>query len=192
MIRGLFTLVGAAGAAILVWGATQVGTGTLGGYWTAYGLLAGAGLTMAVAQLFGGWTKWGWPRITGGVFLLGFLPALVVAGWVLLAGQPEANWFQRHLNDWSDTLGIGGFVDDLREVPGVLAFALGLVFGFTFDTKGPLPSPVSFGGPRDQVAEELAELEAEEGTAPPEPGSIVYQPAPPGSGIEPQRDSGDT
>ncbi len=51
---------------------------------------------MALSQLFGGWTKWGWPRISVGVLLIGFLPVLVVGGWVLLAGQPDANWFQRH------------------------------------------------------------------------------------------------
>ena len=32
------------------------------------GIVAGAGLTMALSQLFGGWTKWGWPRISAGVF----------------------------------------------------------------------------------------------------------------------------
>ena len=30
-----------------------------------------------------------------------------------------------------------GLVDDLRAVLAVLAFGLGLVFGFTFDTSGP-------------------------------------------------------
>jgi hypothetical protein len=92
---------------------------------------------MAVSQLAGGWTKWGVPRISAGVFLIGFLPVLVVAGWVLLAGQPDANWFQRHVDSWSGSIAIDGPVHDLRAVLAVLAFGLGLVFGLTFDTSGP-------------------------------------------------------
>jgi hypothetical protein len=139
--RGVFTLAGAGIAGLLVWISTQVGEGTTGGYWAVYGLLAGAGLTMALSQLVGGWTKWGWPRVSAGVFAAGFLPVLVAAGWVLLAGQPNANWFQRHIVAWSGHAGIGGIVDDLRAYLGVLAFGLGLVFGFTFDTTGPVVRP---------------------------------------------------
>ena len=140
-VRGVFTVVGAGAAGLLIWVSTQIGQGTVGGYWAVYGILAGAGLTMALSQLFGGWTKWGWPRISAGVFVIGFLPVLVTAGWVLLAGQPEANWFQRHITSWSGSIAIDGLVDDLRTYLGVLAFGLGLVFGFTFDTSGPLPPP---------------------------------------------------
>ena len=140
-VRGVFTVVGAGAAGLLIWISTQIGQGTLGGYWAVYGILAGAGLTMALSQLFGGWTKWGWPRVSAGVFVIGFLPVLVCAGWVLLAGQPDANWFQRHTTSWSNDIAIDGIVDDLRLYLGVLAFGLGLVFGFTFDTSGPLPSP---------------------------------------------------
>ena len=139
-VRGVFTVVGAGAAGLLIWISTQIGQGTLGGYWAVYGILAGAGLTMALSQLFGGWTKWGWPRVSAGVFVIGFLPVLVCAGWVLLAGQPDANWFQRHITSWSNDIAIDGIVDDLRLYLGVLAFGLGLVFGFTFDTSGPLPS----------------------------------------------------
>jgi hypothetical protein len=144
-VRGVFTVAGAGIAGLLIWISTQIGEGTTGGYWALYGILAGAGLTMALSQLFGGWTKWGWPRISATVFLIGFLPVLVAAGWVLLAGQPEANWFQRHVVSWSGHAGIDGLVDDLRQYLGVLAFGLGLVFGFTFDTAGPIErrEPVS-------------------------------------------------
>jgi hypothetical protein len=147
-VRGVFTVAGAGIAGLLIWTSSQIGAGTTGGYWAVYGLIAGAGLTMALAQLFGGWTKWGWPRLSIGVFAFGFLPVLVAAGWVLLAGQPDANWFQRHVTSWSGHAGIGGIVDDLREYLGVLAFGLGLVYGFTFDTTGPRvvappPAPVA-------------------------------------------------
>lgn len=137
-VRGVFTVAGAGIAGLLVWIATQIDPNGLGGYWAVYGILAGAGLTMALSQLVGGWTKWGWPRVSLGVFLIGFLPALVAAGWVLLAAQPDANWAQRHVSAWSGDIGIRGLVGDLREYLAVLAFGLGLVLGFTFDTAGPL------------------------------------------------------
>ena len=86
--RGIATLAGAAVAGVLLWFATQVGTESAGEYWATYGLIAAAGLTMALSQILGGWTKWGWPRLSLGVFLLGFLPVLLVGVWVLLARQP--------------------------------------------------------------------------------------------------------
>jgi hypothetical protein len=136
-VRGVATLVGAGVAGGLIWLSTQVGQSSTGGYWAAMGILAGAGLVMALSQLAGGWTKWGMPRISAGVFLIGFLPVLLVAGWVLLAGQPDSNWFQRHIDSWSGSIAIDGPVHDLRSVIAVVAFGLGLVFGLTFDTTGP-------------------------------------------------------
>jgi hypothetical protein len=137
LTRGIFTLVGVAAAVALVWIAAQIGDDSTADYWALYGLIGAAGLVMALSQLLGGWTKWGWPRLSGMVFLLGFLPALVVAVWVLGAGQPGENWLQQHVVDWSDTLGIGGVVEDLLDLAGPLAFLAGLTFGFTFDTSGP-------------------------------------------------------
>jgi hypothetical protein len=171
-VRGVFTVIGAGVAGLLIWISTQIGQGTLGGYWAVHGILAGAGLTMALSQLFGGWTKWGWPRISTGVFVIGFLPVLVAAGWVLLAGQPDANWFQRHTTSWSNDISIDGLVDDLRTYLGVLAFGLGLVFGFTFDTSGPLPPPEL----RRRAPETV-----EEGVPPepaPEQPTVIEPPAP--------------
>jgi hypothetical protein len=137
LTRGTITLLGAAAAGALIWLATQVDRGTTGGYWSAYGLLAAAGLTMALSQILGGWTKWGWPRISLNVFLLAFLPVLIAAGWVIVGAQPHGNWFHDHARSWSDDLSIGGLVRDLTEYAGVFAFGIGLVFGFTFDTSGP-------------------------------------------------------
>ena len=82
-------------AGLLIWLATQVDEGTTGGYWGAYGLLAAAGLTMAFSQILGGWTKWGWPRLSLNVFLLAFVPVLIAAGWVLVAGQPHGELVPR-------------------------------------------------------------------------------------------------
>jgi hypothetical protein len=137
LTRGTITLLGAGVAGLLIWLATQVDEGTNGGYWAVYGLLAAAGLTMAFSQILGGWTKWGWPRLSLNVFLLAFVPVLIAAGWVLVGAQPHGNWFRDHVRSWSDDLSIGGLVRDLTEYASVLGFGIGLVFGFTFDTSGP-------------------------------------------------------
>ena len=52
---------------------------------------------------------------------------------------------------WSDDIGILGLVRDLTEYVAVLAFGIGLVFGFTFDTSGPRPHG-PFGRPRRAAA----------------------------------------
>jgi len=131
--RGISTLVGAVVAGFLLWLATQTGAETSGEYWATYGVIAGAGLTMALSQILGGWTKWGWPRFSTGVFTLAFLPVLVAAGWILLARQP-ADWM--NTSNWSRDLGIFGVVADLGNVLPAIAFGVGLVFGLSFDTAG--------------------------------------------------------
>ena len=132
--RGISTLAGAAVAGVLLWFATQVGTQTTAEYWSTYGLIAAAGLTMALSQILGGWTKWGWPRFSLGVFLIGFLPVLVAGGWVLLARQP-ADWM--NTSNWSRDLSIFGVVNDLGNILPAIAFGIGLTFGLSFDTAGP-------------------------------------------------------
>jgi hypothetical protein len=134
LTRGTLTLIGAAVAGFLIWLATWIGFEGQGDYWASMGLLAAAGLTMAVSQLLGGWTKWGWPRISGSVFLLGFIPALIAGGLVVLAGQPdESAWG----TGWAAGIGLGWLAEDLAGVLPAIAFAIGLVFGLTFDTTGP-------------------------------------------------------
>ena len=137
LTRGTITLIGAAVAGLLIWLATQSSGDTNGGYWTIVGLLAAEGLTMAFSQILGGWTKWGWPRISGSVFLVAFIPVLIAVGWVILAGQTVPNWFSRHATSWAGDVGLGGLLDDLVNMIPVLAFGTGLVFGLTFDTTGP-------------------------------------------------------
>lgn len=129
--RGFATLIGAAVAGFLIWIAAQVGSGSSSDYWLTYGLVAAAGLTMALSQVLGGWTKWGWPRLSGGVFLLGFLPVLVVGGWVLLARMPAETL---NTGGFSRDIGIGDVVGDLGELLAAIVFGIGLTFGLTFDT----------------------------------------------------------
>jgi hypothetical protein len=137
LTRGAVTLLAAGAAGFLVWLATQINDSSNGGYWAVYGLIAAAGLTMALSQLFGGWTKWGVPRVSLNVLLLAFIPVLVAAGWVILAKQPHGNWFRNHILNWSSDMSIDSVVRDLGEYVSVLAFAIGLTFGFSFDTTGP-------------------------------------------------------
>ena len=132
--RGIATLVAAVVGGFLLWLATQIGTETAGEYWATYGVIAAAGLVFALSQIVGGWTKWGRPRLSLGVFLLGFLPVLVAGGWVLLARQPD-DFF--NTSNWSRDLGIYRLVADLGNVLPAIAFAVGLTFGLTFDTTGP-------------------------------------------------------
>jgi hypothetical protein len=137
LTRGTITLLGAAAAGVLIWLATQVDVGSNGGYWAVYGLIAAAGLVMALSQLLGGWTKWGLPRLSINVFLIAFIPTLIAAGWVIVAHQPHPNWFRNHVLNWSSDIGILGLVRGLTESVSVLAFGIGLVFGYSFDTAGP-------------------------------------------------------
>jgi hypothetical protein len=137
MTRGVATLVGAAVAGVLLWLASQMGVDTAGEYWATYSLVAAAGLAMALSQVLGGWTKWGWPRVSAGVFFLGFLPVAIVGLWVLFAQQPGDRIFDTA--GWSDDIGIAGLVSDLGELVAAVAFAIGLTLGFTVDTTGPKP-----------------------------------------------------
>ena len=162
--RGLLTLVGVAGAVALLWLAGWIGDDSTGDYWSLYGLVAAAGLTIALSQLLGGWTKWGRPHLSKSVFLLGFLPALIVAAWVLTAAQPDENWLQQHVTSWSDDLGIGGVVEDLLGLVGPLAFLAGLAFGLAFDTSGPRttvvePEPEPVAAVEDEAPTEVRQAE---------------------------------
>jgi hypothetical protein len=142
LTRATLTLIGVGAVGVLLWLATQIIGDDLtsfspGEYWAGFGLVAAGGLVIALSQLLGGWTKWGWPQVSGKVFLAGFLPAFIVGGWILAAGEPGDHWLGSHVRSWSDDIGIDGLVDDLELMIPAVAFAIGLVFGLTFDTTGP-------------------------------------------------------
>ena len=157
--RASMTLLSAGVAGLLIWIATRLDDQTTGGYWAVYGLIAAAGLTMALAQLFGGWTKWGWPTVSAAVLLFAFVPVLIAGGWIVVAHQPHPNWFRNHVLAWSGDIHIRNFVGDLSGYASVIAFAIGLTFGFTFDTTGP----------RREVVGEPATVTTHDGVASDEP-----------------------
>jgi hypothetical protein len=128
------TAIAAGTAGLLLWVATQVGQQTTARFWAAMGIVASAGLVVALAQAIGGWTRGLRLRLSPGTFFIGFLPTLVVAGWVLLATQPIGAWPAARLSSWSASLGVGDVVHDLGLWHGVLAFGLGLVLGLSLHT----------------------------------------------------------
>jgi hypothetical protein len=133
--RAIVTLLAAAVAGLLAWTTTTISDNTTGGYWAAYGILAGAGLVMALSQLIGGWTKRGRPTFSPTVFLLAFVPTAIAVGWILLFHQPHSTLWRGDVMNWSSDLGIAGVVKDMGgDLLTMLSFGLGLVFGFCFDT----------------------------------------------------------
>jgi hypothetical protein len=137
LTRATTTLIAGAAAGLLIWLATQINGETVGGFWAVYGLIAGAGLVMALSQLLGGWTKWGWPRLAITFLLTAFIPIAFVSLWIVLAAEPGNGWFHRHVVSWSSDIHIDGLVNDLIQYVAVFAFGIGLVFGYSFDTAGP-------------------------------------------------------
>ena len=137
LVRALFTLLGVAAAGLLVWLAHYFDLASTSEFWYAMGLIAAAGLVLGLSQLFGGWTKWGLPVLSPGVFLFAFIPTLIVVGWILLATQPDGGWQHDRIAGWSSDLGIAGLVNDLGMFPAALAMGLGIVLAFSFDTTGP-------------------------------------------------------
>jgi hypothetical protein len=132
--RGLTTMVAAGTAGLLLWLATHVGQQTAPRFWASMGIVAGAGLVLALAQAIGGWTKGLRLRVSPGSFVIGFLPALVVAGWVLIATQPAGSWGSGRISSWSSSVGLLDVVHDIGLWHGVLAFGLGLMLGLSLDT----------------------------------------------------------
>jgi hypothetical protein len=77
------------------------------------------------------------PIVSPGVFLFGFLPALILGGGILLATRDTGQGTRETVSGWAQDLGIEGFVQDMSLFQGAIAFAIGLVFSFVFDTAGP-------------------------------------------------------
>ena len=138
--RGLTLAVAAGAAGLLLYLATLVGQQTTTRFWEEMGIVAAAGLVLGLAPRLGSWTAGLRLRISPGTFLLGFLPVLVVVGWVLVATQPGHGWHDGTVTSWSRDIGVLGLVHDLGLWHGVLAFGFGLVLGYTLDA---VPAPVA-------------------------------------------------
>src|SRR4029450_13220541 len=100
--RATTPLIAAGVAGLLIWLATRIDDTSRGGFWAVYGLIAGAGLVMALSQLLGGWTKRGCPRLPATFFLAAFVPIAVVSLWIMLAAEPGSAWLHRHVVSWSN------------------------------------------------------------------------------------------
>lgn len=164
--RGLTTVAAAGGAGVLLWVATLVGQQTDGRFWAEMGIVAGAGLVMAVSQVIGGWTKGLRLRLSPGTFLLAFVPTLIVVGWILMATQPGHGWHEGTIVSWSTSLGLMGLIHDVALWHGVLAFGFGLVLGLSFDTvpelvQEPMAAPIPGRAPAMAPAATTEPLTAE-------------------------------
>jgi hypothetical protein len=143
MARGPITLLAAGVAGFLIWAATQINDHKTSGYWAVYAILAGAGLIFAASQFMGGVAGGGRAAISPSVLLFAFVPALIVVGWIVVAGQPHGNSPRSQVLTWSSDLGVGGIVRDLVEYVGVLAFGLGAMLGLTLVPAAPTAAPVA-------------------------------------------------
>jgi hypothetical protein len=137
--RGLTLALAAALAGLLLYLATQVGQQSTVRFWEEMGIVAGAGLVLALAPVLGGWSSGLRLRLSPGTFLLGFIPVLIVVGWILMATQPGNGWHEGTMVRWSHDIGLMGLIHDLALWHGVLAFGFGLVLGTTLDA---VPVPV--------------------------------------------------
>jgi hypothetical protein len=143
--RGLTLALAAGIAGLLLYLATHVGQTTTLRFWESMGLVAAAGLVLALAHALGSWTTGLRLRLSPGTFLFAFLPVLVCVGWVLMGTQPGNGWHEGTIVSWSTNVGLMNVVHDLGLWHGVLAFAFGLTLGMTFDTVPvEAPSPVAY------------------------------------------------
>lgn len=132
--RGVTTLIAAGVVGLLLWLATKVGLQSTARFWASMWIVAGAGLLFALAQTVGGLMNGLRLRISKGTFLIGFLPSLVVIGWIFMATQPGSGWQGERVASWSSSIGVFDVVYALGLWHGVLAFGLGLVLGLSLET----------------------------------------------------------
>jgi hypothetical protein len=174
--RGLTVALAAALAGLLLYLATLVGQQSTVRFWEEMGIVAGAGLVLALAPVLGGWSSGLRLRFSPGTFLLGFVPVLVVVGWILMATQPGNGWHEGRIVSWSHDIGLMGLIHDLGLWHGVLAFGFGLVLGSTLDA---VPVPVVA-----PVAEPVAVADADDRTLVRDRSRPVYRRSPDDAVVE--------
>ena len=134
LTRATTTVFAAATAGFLLWIGTRFSNDQIGGYWARLGLLAVAGLVMALPRLVCGRGKLESSGAVIAVLLFAFVPVAAVSLWVIVAGEPRAGSFHNHVLLWTRDIHVSGLVTDLLSYAPVLAFATGLVFGCSFVT----------------------------------------------------------
>lgn len=184
--RGLTTLAAAGAAGVLLWVATLVGQRTDGRFWAEMGIVAGAGLVIAISQVIGGWTKGLRLRMSAGTFFIAFVPVLIVVGWIMMASQPGHGWYEGTFVSWSRNAHLLGLIHDLALWHGVLAFGFGLVLGMSFDTvpaAAPMATPTPVAArpaarpaPARTAEEPVSAERREVGTPPGQPNEVTVGP----------------
>ncbi len=144
--RAAATLAGAFAAGALVWIATHVDEDTTYGYWAVYGLIAIAGLVLALVQL-AAWMGWGRPRVSLRVLFLAFLPVALAGLWILAFNHPQDSWLREHARAWANDVRLGDAAAHFRDERGIAAFMIGVVLGFSFDTREGSGRPAATGDP---------------------------------------------
>jgi hypothetical protein len=173
--RGLTLALAAGAAGFLLYLASRVGQQSTTRFWGELGLAAAAGLVLALAPVLGGWTSGLRLLLSRATFLLGFLPVLVVVGWILLATQPGNGLAEGTIVSWSTDLGLMGVIHSLALWHGVLAFGLGLVLGSCLDAV-PVTAPAAVTAADPEAADEPLVAEQREAAYNAEPHTVVVGP----------------
>ena len=176
--RGLTLALAAGVAGLLLYVASQVGQQSTGRFWGEMGLVAAAGLVLALAPVLGSWTSGLDLRLSRGALLLGLLPMVVIVGWILMATQPGNGWYEGTIVSWSGDLGLMGLIQSLALWHGVLAFGLGLVLGTCLDAV-PAAVPAAQTAEERHAADEPLVAEQREAAHNAEPHTVTVGPAEP-------------
>jgi len=134
MTRAVSILVGAGVAGALVWVTAQVHRDSTGGYWAEIAILGAAGLVLGLSRLVERGTR---RRLAFSLptFAIAFLPALVAAGWIIVAGQPNGSWLHDHVTTWSGDISVARVVRETSTFVAVLAFGLGVLLSLVAERR---------------------------------------------------------
>jgi len=136
--HGFVTLLGVGSAGTLIWVSGRIrGTGG-GGYWASLGVAVVAGLLLTLAQARPA-SPPPRPVVPFSTVLVGIVPVLIAAGWIVAAGSPHG-LVARNVQAWSSDLGIRAVVDQLARSAALVAFGLGVLLGVGLDAPAAAPA----------------------------------------------------
>jgi hypothetical protein len=149
------TALGAAIAGGLVWVAgAYVNHTTTSGYWWTLGIVMGGGLALVLFALLVGRPRGAGSPFSPGTFLLAFVPALIVVGWIAAGLEPHGSAARDHVLNWSGDVGIRDVVRDFAGYVKALAFGLGCLLGFSLAGRTAVPAGAAPGDAYDDAADE--------------------------------------